>query len=300
MSVAQDPIAPIAVPAEPDQARIARGERLRLLLRSPTFIIGSLLFVFWAVCALFGNQIAPQNPQATDVLDKLASPSSEHYFGTDRLGRDVLSRVIVGARSVLLIASLATVLGTILGTALGLISGYFRGMFDEVVMRIVDAFLSLPVIIIALVAIAAVGPEQGSGQVTLILVIGFIFSLIIAKTVRAAVLGEAQLEYVQAARLRNEMFPYILFAEILPNVMGPVIVEFTVRLGYAIFAVATLSFLGFGADPSIPDWGLDISEHYTFINGGVWWAVLFPSLAIASLIVAINLVADTIAATFER
>jgi peptide/nickel transport system permease protein len=296
MSVAQDPIAPIAVPAEPDQAGIARAERLRLLLRSPTFIIGSLLFVFWAVCALFGNQIAPQNPQATDVLDKLASPSSEHYFGTDRLGRDVLSRVIVGARSVLLIASLATVLGTILGTALGLISGYFRGMFDEVLMRIVDAFLSLPVIIIALVAIAAVGP----GQMTLILVIGFIFSLIIAKTVRAAVLGEAQLEYVQAARLRNEMFPYILFAEILPNVMGPVIVEFTVRLGYAIFAVATLSFLGFGADPSIPDWGLDISEHYTFINGGVWWAVLFPSLAIASLIVAINLVADTIAATFER
>ena len=296
MSVAQDPIAPIAVPAEPDQARIARTERLRLLLRSPTFIIGSLLFVFWAICALFGNQIAPQNPQATDVLDKLAPPSSEHYFGTDRLGRDVLSRVIVGARSVLIIASLATVLGTILGTALGLVSGYFRGMFDEVLMRIVDAFLSLPVIIIALVAIAAVG----SGQVTLILVIGFIFSLIIAKTVRAAVLGEAQLEYVQAARLRNEMFPYVLFAEILPNVMGPVIVEFTVRLGYAIFAVATLSFLGFGADPSIPDWGLDISEHYTFINGGVWWAVLFPSLAIASLIVAINLVADTIAATFER
>jgi peptide/nickel transport system permease protein len=296
MSVAQDPIAPIAVPAEPDHARIARTERLRLLLRSPTFIIGFLLFVFWAVCALFGNQIAPQNPQATDVLDKLAPPSSEHYFGTDRLGRDVLSRVIVGARSVLFIASIATVLGTILGTALGLVSGYFRGLFDEVLMRIVDAFLSLPVIIIALVAIAAVEP----GQVTLILVIGFIFSLIIAKTVRAAVLGEAQLEYVQAARLRNEMFPYVLFAEILPNVMGPVIVEFTVRLGYAIFAVATLSFLGFGADPSIPDWGLDISEHYTFINGGVWWAVLFPSLAIASLIVAINLVADTIAATFER
>ena len=296
MSVAQDPIAPIAVPAEPDQARIARAERLRLLLRSPTFIIGSLLFVFWAICALFGNQIAPQNPQATDVLSNLAPPSSEHYFGTDRLGRDVLSRVIVGARSILIIASLATVLGTVIGTALGLVSGYFRGLFDEVLMRIVDAFLSLPVIIIALVAIAAVG----SGQVTLILVIGFIFSLIIAKTVRAAVLGEAQLEYVQAARLRNERFPYVLFAEILPNVMGPVIVEFTVRLGYAIFAVATLSFLGFGADPSIPDWGLDISEHYTFINGGVWWAVLFPSLAIASLIVAINLVADTIAATFER
>jgi peptide/nickel transport system permease protein len=296
MSVAQDPIAPIAVPAEPDQARLARAERLRLLLRSPTFIIGVTLLGFWIVCALFGDQIAPQNPQATDVLNKLAPPSSEHYFGTDRLGRDVLSRVIVGAESVLIIAPLATLLGTALGAALGLVSGYFRGILDEVLMRIVDAFLALPVIIIALVAIAAVGP----GQRTLILVIGFIFTLIIAKTVRAAVLGEAQLEYVQAARLRNERFPYVLFAEILPNVMGPIVVEFTVRLGYAIFAIATLSFLGFGADPSIPDWGLDISEHYTFINGGVWWAVLFPSLAIATLIVGINLIADAIAATFER
>lgn len=296
MSVAQDPIAPIALPAEPDQARMARAERLRLLLRSPPFIIGSILFGFWVVCALFGNQIAPENPQAPDVLNKLAPPSPEHYLGTDRLGRDVLSRVIVGARSVLIIAPLATLLGTVLGTAIGLLTGYFRGFVDDVFMRIVDAFLALPVIIIALVAIAAVGPGQG----TLILVIGFIFTLIIAKTVRAAVLGEAQLEYVQAARLRNEHFPYVLFAEILPNVMGPVIVEFTVRLGYAIFAIATLSFLGFGADPSIPDWGLDISEHYAFINGGVWWTVLFPSLAIATLIVGINLVADAIAATFER
>ena len=296
MSVAQDPIAPIAVPAEPDQGRLARAERLRVLLRSPAFIIGCTLLGFWIVCALFGDQLAPHNPQAPDVLNKLAPPSSEHYLGTDRLGRDVLSRVIVGAESVLIIAPLATLLGTVLGTAIGLLTGYFRGFVDDVFMRIVDAFLALPVIIIALVAIAALGP----GQITLIVVIGFIFTLIIAKTVRAAVLGEAQLEYVQAARLRNERFPYVLFAEILPNVMGPIVVEFTVRLGYAIFAIATLSFLGFGADPSIPDWGLDISEHYAFINGGVWWAVLFPSLAIATLIVGINLIADAIAATFER
>jgi peptide/nickel transport system permease protein len=296
MSVAQDPIAPIAVPAEPDEARVARSERIRLLLRSPPFLVGCALVGWWVVCALFGDQIAPLNPQAPDVLDKLAPPSGDHPLGTDRLGRDVLSRVIVGAESVLIIAPLATLLGTVLGTAIGLVTGYFLGFLDDVFMRIVDAFLALPVIIIALVAIAALGP----GQVTLILVIGFIFTLIIAKTVRAAVLGEAQLEYVQAARLRNEHFPYVLFAEILPNVMGPVIVEFTVRLGYAIFAVATLSFLGFGADPSIPDWGLDISEHYAFINGGVWWAVLFPSLAIATLIVGINLIADAIASTFER
>jgi peptide/nickel transport system permease protein len=152
------------------------------------------------------------------------------------------------------------------------------------------------VIIIAFLAIVA----RGASRLTIILVIGFVFSMIIAKTVRAAVLSERELDYVQAARLRNERSPYIMFAEILPNVMGPVVVEFTVRLGYAIFTIATLAFLGFGADPSIPDWGTDISENYQFISGGVWWAVLFPALAIATLIVAINLIADAIAQTFER
>jgi peptide/nickel transport system permease protein len=152
------------------------------------------------------------------------------------------------------------------------------------------------VIVLALLAIVALGPSR----VTLVLVIGTVFGMIIAKTVRAAVLSERELEYVQAARLRNERSPYILFAEILPNVMGPIVVEFTVRLGYAIFTIATLAFLGFGADPSIPDWGHDISEHYQFISAGVWWAVLFPSLAIATLIIGINLMADAIAQTFER
>jgi peptide/nickel transport system permease protein len=204
--------------------------------------------------------------------------------------------VIVGARSILLIAPLATILGTIFGTAIGLVTGYYRGFVDEATMRLVDAILAVPLIITALLAVVAIGPSR----LTLILVIGFVFTPIIAKTVRAAVLGEAQLEYVQAARLRNERGPYVMFAEILPNVTGPIIVEFTVRLGYAIFTVATLSFLGFGADPSIPDWGQDISQHYQFINGGVWWAVLFPSLAIATLIIGINLIADAIAQVFER
>jgi peptide/nickel transport system permease protein len=296
MTIVEDPTVAVPVPARPDQARVARRERLQLLVRSPTFVIGCVLFGAWVVCALFGTLIAPQDPQFPDVLNKLAPPSSEHLLGSDRLGRDVLSRVIVGARSVLIIAPLATLLGTVVGTAVGLVCGYYGGLVDEVIMRLVDAVLAIPVIITALLAVVALGPSRR----TLIVVIGFLFTPIIAKTVRAAVLGEAQLEYVQAARLRNERSPYVMFAEILPNVMGPVIVEFTVRLGYAIFAVATLSFLGFGADPSIPDWGHDISENYQFINGGVWWAVLFPSLAIATLIVGINLIADAIAQTFDR
>jgi peptide/nickel transport system permease protein len=295
MTIVEEPAAPIAIPTR-DEATIARRERIRLLFRSPAFVLGIVILGFWVVCAIFGTLIAPQNPQADDILNKLASPSADHLFGTDRLGRDVLSRVIVGAREILIMAPVATLLGTLLGTALGLVTGYYRGLVDEVVMRIVDALLSVPVIIVALLAITAVGPSRR----TLILVIGIVFGMIIAKTVRAAVLSERELDYVQAARLRNERSPYIMFAEILPNVMGPVVVEFTVRLGYAIFTIATLAFLGFGADPSIPDWGTDISESYQFISAGVWWAVLFPALAIAMLIVGINLIADAIAQTFER
>jgi peptide/nickel transport system permease protein len=296
MTVVQDPTAPIAVPAQPDQAKIARRERLRLLWHSPPFLVGCVLVGIWVVCALFGSFIAPHDPEFPDVLNKLVGPSSEHLFGTDRLGRDVLSRVIVGARAVLVIAPLATLLGTVLGTTIGLFTGYYRGLVDEGAMRIVDAILAIPLIITSLLAVVALGPSR----VTLVLVIGFVFAPIVAKTVRAAVLGEARLEYVQAARLRNENGFYVMFAEILPNVMGPIVVEFTVRLGYAIFTVATLSFLGFGADPSIPDWGQDISQHYQFISGDIWWPVLFPALAIATLIIGINLIADAIAQTFER
>jgi peptide/nickel transport system permease protein len=295
MTIVEEQAAPIAIPVR-DEAQIARRERVRLLFRSPAFVLGLVILGFWVVCAIFGTLIAPQNPQADDILGKLAAPSADHLFGTDRLGRDVLSRVIVGAREILIMAPVATLLGTVLGTAIGLVTGYYRGLVDEVVMRIVDALLSVPVIIVALLAITAVGPSRR----TLILVIGIVFGMIIAKTVRAAVLSERELDYVQAARLRNERAPYIMFAEILPNVMGPVVVEFTVRLGYAIFTIATLAFLGFGADPSIPDWGTDISESYQFISAGVWWAVLFPALAIATLIVGINLIADAIAQTFER
>jgi peptide/nickel transport system permease protein len=292
----EDPGAPIVVPSRPDEAAVVRRERVRLLLHSPTFIVGNILAGIWIVCAIFGPLIAPHDPEFPDVLNKLTAPSAEHIFGTDRLGRDVLSRVIVGARTILVIAPLATILGTVMGTAIGLVTGYYRGLLDDAIMRLVDAVLAVPVIILALLAVVALGPSR----ITLILVIGFVFTPIIARTVRAAVLGEGQLEYVEAARLRNERGPYVMFAEILPNVMGPVVVEFTVRLGYAIFTVATLSFLGFGADPSIPDWGQDIYQNYSFISAGVWWAVLFPALAIATLIVGINLIADAIASTFER
>jgi peptide/nickel transport system permease protein len=291
----EDPAAPIAIPVR-DEATIARGERIRLLLRSPGFISGAFLVGFWVVCALFGTLIAPQDPQADDILNKLVAPSGDHLFGTDRLGRDVLSRVIVGAREILITAPLATLLGTVVGTAIGLVTGYYRGLVDDIVMRVVDAMLAVPVIIIAFLAIVA----RGASRLTIIVVIGFVFAMIIAKTVRAAVLSERELDYVQAARLRNERSPYIMFAEILPNVSAPILVEFTVRLGYAVFTAATLSFLGFGVQPPAPDWGLQIQENYITINAGFWWGTLFPALAIASLVVGVNMIADGLARVLER
>jgi peptide/nickel transport system permease protein len=282
--------------AATDEARIARRERLRLVLRSKTFLVGSVILLFWIFCALFGQAVAPRDPFASDPLNRLAPPSGDFWFGTDRLGRDVFSRVLAGARDILTVAPLATLLGTTLGTALGLVTGYFRGLVDEAIMRVMDALLAVPLVILALLALVALGPSNP----TVIVVIGIVFTPLVARTVRAAVLSESRLEYVQAAKLRNERAPYIMFAEILPNVLPPVIVEFTVRLGYAVFTIAALSFLGFGIQPPAPDWGLQIFENYGFISGNVWWPVLFPALAIASLVVAVNLVADGVAQAFER
>jgi peptide/nickel transport system permease protein len=163
---------------------------------------------------------------------------------------------------------------------------------DNVLGRLVEAVLSLPVLIMAFLFLVAVGPSAP----TLILVIGLVFALIIGRTVRTAVLQERDLDYVAAARLRDESDFHIMFVEILPNVLGPILVEFTVRLGYAIFTIATLSFLGFGIQPPTPDWGADIANSYQYLGAGYWWEVLFPALAIASLVVAINLIADSIEA----
>jgi peptide/nickel transport system permease protein len=292
--VPEAPLAPTTPPA--DAERTARREQLRLLGRSKVFLAGLAILGFWMLCAILGELLAPDDPFATDPLDDLAAPSSEHLFGTDRVGRDVLSRVIVGARDILIVAPAATLLATVLGTSVGLVTGYFRGVVDDTLSRFIDAFLALPVVIIALLAINALGPSK----LTVILVVGLVFAPIIARTVRAAVLQEREMEYVAAAQLRNEKTPYVLFAEILPNVMGPVLVEFTVRLGYAIFTVATLSFLGFGIQPPAPDWGVQVFEHYGLISGGYWWPVLFPALAIASLVIGVNLIADGISKSFER
>ena len=280
------PSAPAPAAAGPARAAPAG----RLLLRRPAFVAGAAILMLWIACAVFGGSIAPHNPLAQQLLANNAPPSGAHWFGTDQLGRDVLSRVIVGARTILEISPLATLLGTAGGTALGLAMGYLGGTFDLIASRLVDAVLALPQVITAFLFIVALGPSV----FTLVIVIGLTFTPLIARTVRAAVLAERDLDYLPAARLLGERPWWIMTREILPNVLPTVLVEFTVRLGYAIFTVATLSFLGFGIQPPTPDWGADIFANYGVLPAGYWWETLFPALAVASLIIAINLVADSV------
>ena len=282
----------VAAPATAVTVVHGRGELppWRLLLRRPTFIVGAAILLFWVVCAVFGHMIAPQDPLAQQLLATNKAPSGAHWFGTDQLGRDVFSRVIVGARSILIISFFATLLGTVAGTALGLTMGYLGGVVDIVGGRLVEAVLALPLVVVAFLFVVAVGPSP----LTIIIVIGLVFTPLIARTVRSAVLVERQQDYLASARLLGENRAYIMFIEVLPNVLPVVLVEFTVRLGYAIFAIASLSFLGFGVQPPTPDWGADIYANYGVLPAGYWWMTLFPALAIASLVIAINLVTDSI------
>jgi peptide/nickel transport system permease protein len=262
----------------------------RLLLRRPTFVTGALILLFWVVCAIFGTSIAPHSPLAQQLLATNQAPSGAHWFGTDQLGRDMLSRVIVGARTMLIVAPLATVVGTVLGTALGLALGYLGGVVDLLASRVIEGVLALPALLVIFLFMVPLGVTTLSQ----VLVIGFIFTPLIARTVRSAVQVERQLDYVPAARLLGERSGWMMFVEILPNVVPTILVEFTVRLGYAVFAVASLAFLGFGVQLSTPNWGTDINANYVVLGAGYWWESLFPALAIASLIIGINLVADSV------
>jgi len=279
--------------------RAVRRETIRLLLRKPEFVIGNVVVLFWVICAIGGQALAPRDPFASDSDWGHAPPGSRggvYILGTDRLGRDVLSRVIAGARDVLIVAPISAVIGVALGTLLGLVMGYYRGLVDDILSRIVEAFLSLPVALVALLVVVVLGPSP----IVVIGVVGGLFAPIVARTVRAAVLAERELDYVQAARLQGESSAYIMFREILPNVTGPIIVELTVRIGYAIFTIATLTFLGAGIQPPSPDWGLMIFEEYSQVISGFWWPVVFPSLAIASLVIAVNLIADALQGVLSR
>lgn len=257
------------------------------LRASPAAMIGVAIVAAWAIAALLAPWIAPYPPNQND-LAALAdpTPSAAHWLGTDQMGRDLLSRLLWGARTVLAVAPLAVLAAAILGTALGLWAGYRRGIVDAVLSRICDVILSFPVIILYMLILA----KFGSSAINIILVIGVTKAPIIFRIIRGVTLELSQREYVAAARMNGESTPYVMFAEILPNARGPLLIDICLRLGYTTVAIGVLGFLGIGLPPPDPDWGGMVKESYGLIT--VWpHMALFPCLAISSLVIGFNLIA---------
>lgn len=271
------------------ERKAARREKRKLLLKRPSFIFGVVLLGFWVICAIFQTVITPYT--ATDFAGlPLEGPSGDFLLGTDILGRDVLSRVMLGSRDILVSSVLAAFLGVLGGTIVGLVMGYFGGLVDDILGRIVEVFLAIPVLLGALFIVGLFGRSR----LVVILTVAGLFTPVVARTIRTAVMGEARLDYVTSARLRGESSTYIMSREIFPNITGPIIVEFTVRVGYAIFTIATMTFVGAGIQPPSPDWGLQIRDGIRVLSQGDWWLILFPALAIMSLVIAVNLIADSV------
>jgi peptide/nickel transport system permease protein len=276
--------------------RVARHEQIRQLRRSRTVIAGLSLVAFWLACVALGPDIATKDPLTTDALHALAPPSGAHWFGTDSLGRDTFARVMAGGRPLLVIAPTAAVLATLLGTMLGLVCGYRRGIVDDVLSRCFEAVLVLPVVIFASVTIVAIGRSPEA----IVVAVATPMIPVVARTVRAAVLSERDLEYVDAALMRTENGAYIMFREILPNISAVVLAEFMLRITQAVVAVATLSFIGLGTQPPTPDWARQIAEHYSLLGAGGIWTVLFPVLAIVSLVGGLSLILEGVTAVADR
>lgn len=258
----------------------------RLYSRSVT-AIGTTITLLFILVAIFGPLIAPYGENEILASEAHQPPSAEHWFGTDNLGRDVLSRVILGAREILVLAGMGTLLAVISGTLFGLLTGYRGGWFDEITMRTFDSLLALPALLLALLLLGTVG--QSTYSVLIVLVI--VYTPIVARVVRSVVLAVKPQGFVEAARLGGETQTRILVREILPSVFPTLSVESALRFSYAIFLVASLGFLGVGVQPPSPNWGLMVKEARTFANL-VPWALFFPAAAISIVVIGVNLMAD--------
>jgi peptide/nickel transport system permease protein len=264
-------------------------------------VVGLAIVLFWVFVAIFAPLLTPYTPLEQDWKAPNQGPSAAHPLGTDELGRDLWSRLIYGARVVLVILPISeqywlpggtalwgVFVALLAGTTLGLLSGYFGGWLDEVVMRLLDAMMAVPIILLFLIIMAALG----ASAVNVVIAITIVGTPGIARLVRSLTLDIRTREYIRAAETRGENYFYIMFVEILPNARGPIIVDAMLRVGYAIFAMGTLGFLGLGMPPPSPDWGSMVAKGREFILEGSPWASLWPSLAIASLVVGLNLLAD--------
>jgi len=268
-----------------------RGRRfvgfIKGLFRRPASALGTLIFVLFALMAIFGPLLAPFEANQIIYDEARLAPSAVHWFGTDHLGRDVFSWVILGARDIFMLAGLGTLLSVMIGTFLGLISGYYGGWFDEILMRLFDSVMSIPALLFALLMLGTLGPSRESVLWVLVIV----YPPIVARVVRSVVLGEKEKSYIASARTQGEKTSFILFRQLLPAVYPALAVEAALRFSYAIFLTASLGFLGVGVQPPNPDWGLMVNEaRRTYTQ--VPWALYFPAGVIALIVIGVNLMAD--------
>ena len=260
----------------------------RFLRANPLALAGLLLVLAWAIISVAAPAITPYGPLEQKIVQRLKPPSSAHLFGTDQLGRDVLTRVMYGGR-LSLPAGLAVVLSAgMIGTLVGALAGFLGGWVDEIMMRLTEVFMAFPTIILAMAVASALGPS----------LINAIFAMVVvwwpsyARVVRALVLSVKANEYVEAARALGVPPQRILWRTILPNCLAPAVVVATIDLGNAVLVFAGLSFLGLGPDPTTPEWGRMIADGIEFFDQ--WWMSAFPGLAIFTVVMAFNFIGDSI------
>ncbi|MGH3675994.1 MAG: ABC transporter permease [Mycobacterium sp.] len=265
----------------------SRVSSWRLLLSNPVTVISAVILVLIMFLALTASWLAPFGVNDIDVPNALQPPSGTHWFGTDELGRDVLSRVLVATQASLQVAVVSVAFAVVVGVTIGVVSGYRGGWLDTVFMRVVDVMFAFPVLLLALAIVAILGP----GVVTTILAIGIVYTPIFARVARASALSVRVEPFVQLSRTLGTGHTYILLRHIMPNIAGPVIVQTSLSLAFAILSEAALSFLGLGIQPPQPSLGRMIFDSQGFVTLA-WWMAVFPGAAIFITVLAFNLLGD--------
>lgn len=263
------------------------SETLRRLFATPQGAIGVAVLAVVALVVLFGPLVATHDPEALSPLARYRGPGAQNWLGTDQYGRDIYSRLVIGTRTTVVMALLATLLGTFAGALIGTTSAYLGGRVDEGVMRTIDAVMAVPSLLMALLIVSTLGKSS----INAVLAIAIAGTPGMARITRSVALAVRQQDYVNAAVARGEGAPYIILREMLPNVVAPVIVEMTIRMAFAVMVFATLSFLGLGAQPPAPEWGLMIAEARRFMHLSPWM-IVWPSAAIAFVAIGFNLFGD--------